>query len=281
MQTYLDTTYNVKTIFSLLLNWFDVPKVNNQTDLRQKQAEKISNKPEQKQSLRTWWPRYTDGDFRFELCIGALLVHQVSWYQVRTCIQNLNEFLHAEGQSFNEQAILKIPLQKLNILIKSSRFPIQKSLRIRTFCQFLLDYGGINTVFRNQQPETLKKVLQNLKAGFGPETCDTVMLYAGNHPVFITDTYARTLLHMLDLANSNNYYICQKIYQNLIKRDFTNQDLETIQQQYSSQELAYVLPNNPKTEHIPIILLYQQFHAGIVELGISKRWTNFKDKLKS
>lgn len=217
--------------------------------------------------LKTWWPKYTDGDFRFELCLGALLVPQVDWDAVRICIENLRNSASSEGLHFSPSSLLEIPEDRFKECIRSSRFLNQKAARIRKLCQ-LLHREGMDSFFDQQN---LGRVLTRAKCGFGPETRDCVLLYAANRPVFVADRYSRMLLGKLG-SPVDDYRACQRIYQEGIRRDFDEEDLARILGGYTPEELAYCLPNSPSHPSVPVVLLYQQFHAGIDELGISGRW---------
>jgi endonuclease-3 related protein len=228
-------------------------------------------------------PKYTTGDFRLELCLGALLVQQVSWPQVRVCLENLRDCLTHHGAAFDVPGLLSLlqEPEQFARLIKASRFPHQKRESIRTLCTILQATGGVERFFRQAPEADLGAQLQRLKSGFGPETRDCVLLYAANVPVFIADTYARTLLTKLQLtARGNHYAACQRLWQQGIRRDFAVPHLDAIVQDYTPEELQYALCNTPPPEAVLWVLLWQQFHAGIVELGISGRWDAFIAELR-
>ena len=229
--------------------------------------------------LKTWWPKYTGEDFRLELAIGALLIQQVKWASVKKCIEGLDRYLRGNGKSFSLEGLLGIPFEKAEGLIKPCRYKTQKSKRILKFCEFVKEsYGSINGFFRNREVKELGSQLKSLKIGFGEETRDCVLLYAANLPVFIADAYARRLLNVLDITQSDSYSECQAIWEEGIKRDFNHDQLDSITKEYTPEELEYALCNSPE-RRIPDVLLYQQFHAGIVELGISGEWDEFKRQL--
>jgi endonuclease-3 related protein len=273
---------NFRDVFLLLKQWFDFPTPHyddfdawRYETYEALKAGRLSNLP-----LKTWWPKYTTGDFRLELCIGALLIQRLKWPQVRTCIKNLDDFLSDNGKEFDIDGLLSISAERFQSLIRASRYPKVKTGRILKFCSFVKEQGTIDNVFRSAEAQSLEKKLQNLKSGFGDETRDCTFLYAANLPVFIADAYARKLLQILDVTSRNNYNNCQKIFQEAIQRDFSKEQLESILGEYTDEELHYVLCNPPAQQSIGLVLLYQQFHAGIVELGISKRWHEFVQLLR-
>ena len=88
-----------------------------------------------------------------------------------------------------------MPLDELETLVRPSGYFRQKARNLRTFIAFLdRQYSGsLNRMFAS--------LLQNFSAellelnGVGPETADSILLYAGNHPVFVVDAYTRRILH--------------------------------------------------------------------------------------
>ena len=334
--------HDFKRIFDLLMEWFDTPidtsfnnpigthrshhdansSIDTMADFdswRFQVYKEYSSGTRSRLPLKIWWPHYTTGDYRFELCIGALLVHQVSWRQVERSIQNIDTYLNESGLSFDIPGLHSIPQVELESLIRTTGFFRQKAKRILGFCNYVHenydDFQTFMTVRRggagggDDEPGTgetdgLQKIgkagndtedesdgplrdlgaeLSNLKLGFGNETRDCVLLYAANVPVFVADAYSRRLLHMVGAIPENkigDYDLCQDIYKKGIQRDFSTRDLDGIVNGFSKDERDHALLKHPRNEDIPLILLYQLFHAGIVELGISKRWSEFRDELQ-
>ncbi|MHA2231442.1 MAG: hypothetical protein ACXAB4_03020 [Candidatus Hodarchaeales archaeon] len=267
---------NFKTMFELLKEWFDdstSPSGDFDTWRRKMYSKERNNLP-----LKIWWPKYTNGDFRLELCIGAILIQRISWPAVRACIQEMSNHLAANRLQFSVDGILSIRPEDLRRLIRPSRFYNEKSHKIIKFCQFLQRGGGLNGIFQNREARELGTTLQNLKCGFGPETRDCALLYAANLPVFVADFYARKLLQSLDGRN-HSYSSCQHIFQKGITRDFSKKDLQTVMDGYGPEELNYAICNSPRPENVPLVLCYQQFHAGIVELGISQEYERFAGEM--
>ena len=122
--------------------------------------------------------------------------------------------------------------------------------------------------------------LRSLWLGFGSETRDSVLLYAASFPVFVADSYARGLLSVLGVPGKIKYDACQGIFEEGITREFPRRELAMIAREYTPAELAHALPHSPRGVDVPRVLLYQQFHAGIDELGISGRWDAFGEELR-
>lgn len=269
---------NFKQLYWQLKKWFDRSSPFEDFDswrlnLYEKQNRgTLANLP-----LKIWWPKYSapQGDFRFELCLGALLIQQISWIGVESSLKNLLDYLKRKNKSFDPPGVLSIPLKKLKELLQPSRFAQSKGKNILLLCEHIQKKGGVDNFFRNKNRRGFGQELKNL-SGFGDETRDCVLLYGANIPAFMADSYARKLLQLLS-GREWNYSSCQKAFEDGISRDFTKRDLRKILRDYTPKERFHGLSNSPKAsdEELGQVLLYQQFHAGIDELGISRRWEEF------
>jgi len=132
-----------------------------------------------------WWP----GNSPFEVIVGAILTQNTSWSNVERAIENLRR----EGL-LSPAAIEKVPLRRLQSSIRPSGYFRQKARKLKAFCEFLrTDFGGsIKKMFETPTMILREKLLGVF--GIGPETADSVLLYAGEHPVFVVDAYAKRML---------------------------------------------------------------------------------------
>ena len=264
-------------VYSVLRQMFDRP-TPDYADFdvwRREQYELLLQGRIRNLPLKTWWPKYGLGDFRLELCLGALLVPQVPWPTVRVCLENIIGFLDEGNLGFDVNGLLSIPQASLEELVKPARFR-KKAEWILRFCRFVKEHSGtLPRFFEGHDPATLGTLLSSLKAGFGSETRDAVLLYAANAPVFVADAYAREVLRVLGVSQGDDYAAAQRIFEEGLRRDFDAALLQEVVEDYGPVELDYALCNSPNGD-VPRVLLYQQFHAGIDELGISKRWEEFR-----
>ena len=138
-----------------------------------------------------WWPART----RFEVIVGAFLTQNTSWRNVEHALANLR---HA--RKLNLAGIRKTTLHDLEMLVRPAGFFRQKAQRLRAFVEFLdKNYqGSLRRMFSRPTAE-LRRQLLALK-GIGPETADSILLYAGKHPVFVVDNYARRVLGRHDIV---------------------------------------------------------------------------------
>jgi endonuclease III related protein len=132
-----------------------------------------------------WWP----GKTQFEVIVGAILTQNTAWTNVESAISNLR---HAGLLS--AAAIEKVPVRRLERLIRSSGYFRQKARKLKAFCEFLrAEYGGsLKRMFRTPTIVLRQKLLGVF--GVGPETADSILLYAGEHPAFVVDAYTKRML---------------------------------------------------------------------------------------
>jgi endonuclease III related protein len=132
-----------------------------------------------------WWP----GKTPFEIVVGAILTQNTSWKNVDRAINNLRRV-----GALSVTAVEKVPLRRLQILIRSSGYYRQKARKLKAFCDFLrTEYRrSLKRMFETPTMVLREKLLGIF--GVGPETADSILLYAGKHAVFVVDAYTRRIL---------------------------------------------------------------------------------------
>jgi endonuclease III related protein len=127
-----------------------------------------------------WWPAQT----RFEVIVGAYLTQNTAWKNVELALAKLRtaHVLSVEG-------IRELSLIRLQHLIRPSGYFRQKAKRLKTFVAYLDEkYGGSLDELFAQPTDKLRAELLSLN-GVGPETADSILLYAGELPSFVVDAY--------------------------------------------------------------------------------------------
>jgi endonuclease-3 related protein len=144
-----------------------------------------------------WWPAYS----RFEVILGAYLTQNTSWSNVEKALASLR----AAGL-LSVGGIRRTPITKLQNLIRSSGYFRQKTQRLKTFVRFLDERyrGSLDRMFA-QPVLKLREELLGLN-GVGPETADSILLYAGNQAVFVVDAYTRRILERHGLIDPRATY---------------------------------------------------------------------------
>jgi endonuclease-3 related protein len=127
-----------------------------------------------------WWP----GETPFEVIVGAILTQNTSWQNVERAIHNLRE-----ADLLEPRALYDVPIEELEELIRPAGYFRIKAKRLRSLLEFLVQRydGSLDAMFKTSLPE-LREELLNVH-GIGPETADSILLYAGNLPSFVVDAY--------------------------------------------------------------------------------------------
>ncbi len=127
-----------------------------------------------------WWP----GQTRFEIIVGAILTQNTNWANVEKAIANLKaaDLLTFEG-------LFLLDLTELAGLIRPAGYFNIKAKRLKNFLIWLHDnYEGELANLEQISTEQLREELLSVK-GIGPETADSILLYAFDREVFVVDAY--------------------------------------------------------------------------------------------
>ena len=188
-----------------------------------------------------WWPvdpKYHEKnktDSRFEIIIGAILTQNTAWSNVEKALENLKE-----KNKLGIKSIIQSETEELREMIRPSGFFNQKADRLKTISIHIAEeYNQDLDNFFNKDLRELRTELLSLN-GIGPETADSILLYAGEKPVFVVDAYTKRLCQRLPINVKIEYNAIQKHFE------------EELSKKYSGQEL---------------IQTYNQFHASIVILA--------------
>jgi endonuclease-3 related protein len=172
-----------------------------------------------------WWP----ADTPFEVMIGAILTQQTAWRNVEISIKNLK----SAGLLEIEQ-LAKAPIEKVENCVRPSGFFRQKAKRIKSLAHHLWeDYKGELDFFFEKDVETLRNELLDLE-GIGPETADSILLYADSKLKFVVDAYTFRTFKRLGMDFKGSYKMAQDFFEENLPED---------------------------------LKLYRNYHALIVELG--------------
>ncbi|MBI4712020.1 MAG: endonuclease III domain-containing protein [Planctomycetes bacterium] len=127
-----------------------------------------------------WWP----GETSFEVIIGAILTQNTNWSNVEKAINNLK----AE-KVLTPECLHKIKTERLAGLIKPAGYFNIKAKRLKSFINWLFEnYGGDLDRLFAMDTGTLREALLQV-CGIGPETADSIVLYAAGKPSFVVDAY--------------------------------------------------------------------------------------------
>jgi endonuclease-3 related protein len=145
-----------------------------------------------------WWPGRTP----FEVAVGAILTQNTAWSNVEKAVANLRR-----AGALSYRGMRALPDRRLATLIRPSGYFNQKAIKLRAFLAWLASRDRGGSVRRGLRGR-LEEVRGSLLAvrGIGPETADSILLYAGGRPVFVIDAYTRRVLERHGLARRGETY---------------------------------------------------------------------------
>lgn len=158
-----------------------------------------------------WWP----GDSPFEIAIGAILTQNTNWGNVEKAIENLKRV-----KTLNAKSIQDMRAERLASLIKPAGYFNIKAKRLKAFIYFLLnEYHGSMKRMRDVEMRTLRTKLLEIH-GIGPETADSILLYALEKPVFVIDAYTKRVLSRHGIMeHTKPYEEFQDLFHSTLKKD--------------------------------------------------------------
>jgi endonuclease-3 related protein len=173
-----------------------------------------------------WWP----ASHPFEVMVGAILTQATAWHNVERAIDRLRR-----GGALSAERVAAMPTDRLRTMVRPAGYFRQKTARLRAFSQWAMArfQGRPGRMFR-VEPQQLRAELLSL-SGIGPETADSILLYAGQQPVFVIDAYTRRIFARHHLIGGREAY-------------------DALQQ--------FVMAQLPRDAQ-----LFNEFHALIVTLG--------------
>lgn len=135
-----------------------------------------------------WWP----GDSIFEIMIGAVLTQNTQWFNVKKAIKSLKEEYLLEPRK-----MYKTDQKKLASLIVQAGYYNVKAKRIKNLLEYLISKDLNFYAMKHQDAEELRRELLEIN-GIGPETADSILLYAFGKNTFVVDAYTRRLFSRLN-----------------------------------------------------------------------------------
>ena len=160
---------------------------------------------------RHWWP----GETVFEVMVGAILTQNTNWKNVERAITNLK----------NENVLSPLKLydlhpEVLSELIKPVGYFRVKTARLRNFLKFFIEkYDAQVENMRERSVDTLREELLSVK-GIGPETADSIILYAVEKPIFVIDAYTKRIMSRHNLCfEEDGYNELQEIFMSNLQND--------------------------------------------------------------
>ena len=160
---------------------------------------------------RHWWP----AESPFEVIVGAILTQNTSWANVEKAIDNFKK-----AGILTPLGIRGVDHNELAQVIKPSGFYRLKASRLKRFIDFFYDeFDGDMSRMRSQDLGSLRERLLKVD-GIGPETADSIILYALEKPIFVVDAYTKRIFSRHNLISEKwNYEEVQDMVMGELGRD--------------------------------------------------------------
>ena len=149
-----------------------------------------------------WWP----GDSPFEIMIGAVLTQNTNWTNVNKAIGDLKK-----ENLLSFVKLHDLPVEVLAEKIRPAGYFNLKAARLKNLLHFIAqEYNGSPEDMFAMDMHILREELLTVK-GIGPETADSILLYAANKPVFVVDSYTHRIFARHNIvAEEDGYYEIQE-----------------------------------------------------------------------
>ncbi len=158
-----------------------------------------------------WWP----AESPFEVMVGAILTQSAAWKNVEKAISNLKAV-----NALSPQALRRLSLTELAALIRPSGYYNAKAKKLKIMAEWLgKTYLDDITRMSAEYTKTLREQLLSVH-GIGPETADSIILYAANQPIFVIDAYTRRIFDRIGIVpEAPNYAGYQALFINNLPAD--------------------------------------------------------------
>ena len=214
-----------------------------------------------------WWPAKTP----FEVIVGAILTQNTSWTNVERAIANLRA-----ADMLTPSAILAARSSRLANLVRPSGYFRQKAKKLKAFVKFLRrEYGGSLKQMFESPTELLREKLLSVH-GIGPETADSILLYAGKHPVFVVDAYTHRIFGRHGITDGEpEYETVRALLEAALPRDW--QLFNEFHALVVNTGKNWCRKSEPRCTECPLRLLLPasspliQFSSGVRDGGLSQR----------
>jgi endonuclease-3 related protein len=160
-----------------------------------------------------WWPAQSP----LEMAVGAILTQNTNWKNVERAIANLQR----EGL-LNVAALAAAPPERLAEVIRPAGYFRIKAQRLKNFVGMIVrDFGGDFDSLLSCGTSSLREAVLAVR-GIGPETADSIVLYAAHRPVFVVDAYTARILFRHGVVDSDaTYDDIQSTMQGALDEDVT------------------------------------------------------------
>jgi len=189
-----------------------------------------------------WWPAESD----FEVFVGAMLTQQTSWRNVELALANLKG-----AGVLSIESIARMPLPKLQRLIRPSGFYRQKAIRLKSICAGILkEHSSFKGMMSLGKDELRERLLSYI--GIGYETADSIILYAAHKPSFVIDAYTKRAMHRIHpkISEQVDYEELKSYFESRLRKD--TRLYKDFHAQFVELGKNYCQKTDPDCAHCPI-----------------------------
>ena len=160
---------------------------------------------------QNWWP----GETPLEIMVGAILTQNTNWSNVQKAIVNLKS-----EKLLDYQSLSQLSVDELAQLIRPAGYYNLKAQRLRNLLDMVADsYDGEVALFLGDELGAARENLLAVK-GVGPETADSILLYACGHPVFVVDMYTHRVFSRHNMVEEEtDYQAIQDVFVDHLPQD--------------------------------------------------------------
>lgn len=204
---------------------------------------------------QNWWPARS----RFEVIVGTYLTQNTNWSNVEKALISLRR-----ARRLSISAMRELPLDELETLVRPSGYFRQKARNLKTFIAFLdRQYSGSLSRMFAEPTEKLRAELLELN-GVGPETADSILLYAGNHPVFVVDAYTRRVLLRHGIIHEKTGY---EEIRAMIEQAVSGSEARSLVVKDAGSDPRHPVSRMSSSLRTELAQHYNELHALIVRVG--------------
>jgi endonuclease-3 related protein len=207
-----------------------------------------------------WWP----SDSPFEVIVGAILTQNTAWTNVELALANLRR-----AEKLTMEGIRETSVADLEPLIRPAGFFRQKTARLKTFVAYVDEFhaGSLDRLFAQPTAELRVELLR--LNGIGPETADSILLYAGQHEVFVVDAYTRRILERHQLINPDaGYEEIRTAFERALTPEFAKAVLSDLPKTHEKPPGAYHSPSTmSQAPRSATAQIFNEMHGLIVGVG--------------
>lgn len=204
---------------------------------------------------QNWWPAQS----RLEVIVGAYLTQNTSWSNVEKAMANLRR-----ARALSIAGLRKVPIATLEQLVRPSGYFRQKARKLKTFISFLdANYSGSLDRMFAEPTEKLRAELLSLN-GVGPETADSILLYAGNHPVFVVDAYTRRIFERHGIISPKTRYDDVRL---LVETALNSATREQLAINEAGTDPRHPVSRMSRSSRSELAQHYNELHALVVRAG--------------